>query len=275
MVLLHRDCELYRRKFFPDTKLRLADVLTLWPRLPHAVTFPAKYHIATAENSFKSQFIELVMHPPYIQGKDPYDDTNDTSENFKSILQSLAKLPAELVVQIAGWSYSQTLQQLAVILKEGRLMEDYVKQGAKGITHFVDYTGEAVSFQHLYVCGTRYVAGLNFEAQNSEIRYPLQAIMIIRDEVGVTGMDFDGEFAQAQSRSWYKFIQPERRCAVLLVQIEVSSPLRTTQRANRSSTLSQTLVSCTTRKSIGTVPLQLSPMFPLGLQSKMALAYQY
>jgi hypothetical protein len=111
---------------------------------------------------------------------------------------------------------------------------------------YLEFPGSDVSFQRVFISGTSYIARFfrSGSASQTICRAP-RKIVITRDIVGITDVEFHNEFEQCPPHQilgrsyWYKTIQPDAQLFKLHVHSQVQLLSSSTSMANRASTLLQ------------------------------------
>jgi len=247
VALLHLDCFRYFRRFYPQARLQLKDILKFWPRTLNPSTLSPKHKNTKEKQSFSYCFSEWIsLLQPHIQVAD--SDEEDVTR-FKCLLISLTGLPKELLSNIAYLSWPCALQQPLVIKAETTVAERYLESCGKNpgsnLSCF-EFTEGEVSFEYLLLSGTYYIAKLCLMSQEVRRRSAPRRITITRDEVGIIDIDFRGDFKpQTLGRGyWYKTLQPEAQDTRLHILSQVQLLCSLTSIADDASTLSQISAWC-------------------------------
>ncbi|KAF9733707.1 hypothetical protein PMIN01_08050 [Paraphaeosphaeria minitans] len=119
----------------------------------------------------------------------------------------IRKLPAELLSHIAELSWPCALQKPLIISEEGHSLLEFMKRGKGNVMDSLLYTGGEVIVARLKFLGSAYVSGLSIEEKTSRGCPKGLSIALIRNEVGLIDVNFQGEFRLSKRGYWYKRIQ--------------------------------------------------------------------
>ncbi|OCL09030.1 hypothetical protein AOQ84DRAFT_339513 [Glonium stellatum] len=136
--------------------------------------------------------------------------------DFQNLLNSLGRLPTELLSNIADLSWPCAVQQPLIVMTETepteKCLQVYGKKPGPGL-NYLEFPGTDVSFDRLVLSGTSYIAKI-YQTDSASCGNIPRSIIIARDDVGITKVDFyvDSEqrvLHQTSGRGyWYKIIRP-------------------------------------------------------------------
>lgn len=195
--------------FFPKSSLRLRDLLELWPRAVDFLT----YRVDGREKQAYSKYFADMTYRPVQDG---------VENNFMNFLCSIAnKFPMELRSYIAELSWPCDLQKPVTILREGRSLQEFSERKKQNTHDILEYTGEPVSVTYVDFFGFSYLTNLRIGEKPTVCRRDDLSIAVIRDDVGIRDVDFQGKFRFERRGFWYKLIRSSKDHLELRVHIKV------------------------------------------------------
>lgn len=204
---IHRECYQYYRKFFPNSSLRLRDLLELWPR-----TLDFRAYKEREKYAYCKYFVDM-MYPPVGDG---------TENNFLDFLWLMTnKLPPELRSYIAALSWPCALQKPVTISREEGSLQEFWARKKRNTNEILEYTGELASVTYQDFLGFSYVTNIRIEEKTTICRRDNLCIAVIRDHVGILDVDFQGNFRFKRWGCWYKVIRTSTSHLQLRVCVKV------------------------------------------------------
>lgn len=207
---VHRDCYQYYRHLFPESqRLRLRDLLGLWPE---DVDFLNRHSIESEKHAYEEHFPRpgsaLFAHI--------------AKDSLGNLLRSVAEqLPRELVLNIARFSWPCALQKPATILREGQSLLDFAKRQKSNHIDVLKFAGELALVRYCNFLGHRYATSVALQENTVADRKNVLSIAVTRDELGVLDINFQGHFRYSRNGLWYRLIQAETDNLELCVYTKV------------------------------------------------------
>ncbi|KAF2175338.1 hypothetical protein K469DRAFT_69194 [Zopfia rhizophila CBS 207.26] len=232
VVLIHLDCFRYLRQFYPRSGLTLKQIVKFWPRGSNSIALSARQKSTREKHSFVDYFSKYI-YPLAQQAANP---------DFQNLI-FLPVLPRELLSNIAYFSWPCAIQQPLIVMAEaGSCLRVYGKKPDPDF--YLEFPGSEVSFERLFLSGTSYIAKINSDSRKIRHGNIPRNIIIARDDIGITDVDFDGGSSPLHQTLrhgyWYKTIQPAARYFKLHVHSQVLLLCSFISIADPASTLSQT-----------------------------------
>ncbi|KAJ5060964.1 hypothetical protein PSV09DRAFT_2381378 [Bipolaris maydis] len=193
---IHRDCYQYYHRLLPESqRLRLRDLLELWP---DDVEFLNRHNIEREKHAYEEYFPRsksaLFAHI-----------ANDSFGNLLRLV--VERLPSELVLDIAGFSWPCALQKPAIILGEAQALLEFAKNQKSIHINLVKFAGEPALVRYSNFLGHRYATSVVFQENTVVDHRNFLSIAVTRDEVGVLDLNFQGRFRYSRAGLWYKLVQ--------------------------------------------------------------------
>lgn len=190
---VHRDCYQYYRHFFPESRLQLRDLLQLSP--------------GTVDFVYQNSETEQRAYGKYIGHLKPYLDDHDLGDSSTGFLWSIVKkFPPEVLGHIAKFLWPCALQKPVTILAEKNSLLEFSERKEHKTAAIIEYRGEPVFVTKVAFLGSSYVTGLSIDRKSTVHRRGELRIAVVRDNVGITDIDFNGKFPSSRQGLWYKVI---------------------------------------------------------------------
>lgn len=195
---IHRDCYQYYRRLFPESqRLRLRDLLELWP---DDLDFLDRHNIEREKHAYEEYF-------PRSESALFAHIAKDSFGNFLRLV--VERLPPELVSDIAGLSWPCALRKPAIIAGEGQSLLEFAKIQKSNHTDLITFAGEPAMVRYSNFLGHRYATSIALQEDTVVKRQNILSIAVTRDEVGILDINFQGHFRYSRPGLWYRLIQAE------------------------------------------------------------------
>lgn len=196
---VHRDCYVFYKHFFPKSPLRLQGLLQLWP---DTVDF-------AYQNSERQQhaYSKYIAHLKQDLACSILQKSSTNLRQFTNLLRLMAQiLPPELLCRIAELSWPCALQKPVTILAENNSLLQFSKRKEHNTVTIIEYRGEPVFVTKVAFLGSSYVTGLSIDRKSTVHRRGGLRIAVVRDNLGITDIDFNWKFSSSRQVLWYKVI---------------------------------------------------------------------
>lgn len=230
---IHRSCYQYFRQFPPSLTVRLRDLLELWPCFP---TF-LEQNSSREKHAYKEYFNQSALER-LLSSLSSHGAENGIVDFIRLMI---GKLPAELLSYIAELSWPCALYKPLIISEEAGSLLEFMKRGKGNVVDSLLYTGGKVMVARLNFLGSLYVSSLSNEVNKSIGCQKDLSITLIRDELGLLDVNFNGEFLLSRRGYWYKRIQTRSDHLHLRVYHKVRVLSSFSDISDQYSILSQTL----------------------------------
>lgn len=122
-ALINLNCFRYLRRFHPQSKLSLKDIVKFWPRRSSLIKLSPGQKSTSEKRSFAKYFSKSIgLLAQHMYASNP---------NFRHLLNSLLKLPAELLLNIADLSLPCAIRQPLIVSVETEPAERYLQASGK------------------------------------------------------------------------------------------------------------------------------------------------